>query len=186
MLTINDLKTGVVINLEGAPYEVVKYQHSKMGRGGAVLRTTLKNLLTGNNIERTFHGDEKFVPAGLERKKAQFLYRQGGDFVVMDTTTFDQFTIPGATVGFSANFIKDGQEVELQLFDGNAINLSLPTKMPFKITDSEPAVKGDSANNPTKNATLETGFVIKVPMFVSTGDTIVVDTRDGSYIERAK
>ncbi|AKM85046.1 MAG: elongation factor P, elongation factor P [candidate division Kazan bacterium GW2011_GWA1_50_15] len=186
MLTITDLKTGVVINLEGAPYEVVRYQHSKMGRGGAVLRTTLKNLITGNNIERTFHGDEKFAPAELERKKAQFLYRQGGDFVVMDTASFDQLVIPATTVGFAANFIKDGQEVDLLTFDSNPISLSLPFKMPFKVTESEPAVKGDSATNPMKNARLETGFTVRVPMFVSTGDTIIVDTRDGSYIERAK
>lgn len=186
MLSLNELKAGTVITIEGAPYEVVKYQHSKMGRGGAVLRTTLKNLITGNNIERTFHGDEKFAPAELERTTAQFLYRQGGDFVVMDTTTFDQFTIPAAMVGFAANFIKDGQTVELLTFESSPINLSLPTKMPFKVTQADMAVKGDSATNPMKNATLETGFVVRVPMFISTGDTILVDTRDGSYIERAK
>ena len=186
MLSLNDLKTGAVITIEGAPYEVVKYQHSKMGRGGAVLRTTLKNLITGNNIERTFHGDEKFMPAELERKTAQFLYRQGRGFVVMDTITFDQFTISAATVGFFANFIKDGQNVELLMFDGQSINLSLPLKMPFKVIESEPSVKGDSATNPMKNATIETGFTVRVPMFIKTGDTIIVDTRDGSYIERAK
>ena len=186
MLSLNDLKTGTTIEVEGAPYEVVKYQHSKMGRGGAVLRTTLRNLLTGNNIERTFHGEEKFNPVNLERRKAQFLYRQGTDFVFMDSQTFDQFNIAGTIISFANNFIKDGQEVELVFYNGAPININLPAKMPFKVTESEPAIKGDTATNPQKNITIETGFSLRAPMFINLGDTILVDTRDGSYIERAK
>ena len=186
MLSPTALKTGVVINIDNTPYEVVRYQHSKMGRGGAVVRTTLKNLVTGNNIERTFHGDEKILPAELERRKAQFLYRQGDDFVLMDSQTFDQFTIPAATVGFAANFLADGQTAELLMFSGNPINLSLPLKMPFKVVEADMAVKGDSATNPLKNSVIETGLTVRVPMFINTGDIILVDTRDGSYIERAK
>ncbi len=186
MLSLNDLKTGVNIELEGAPYEVVKYQHSKMGRGGAVLRTTLKNLLTGNNIERTFHGDEKFNPVNLERRKAQFLYRQGTDFVFMDSTTFDQFNIGGPIIGFASSFIKDGQEVDLVFYNGSPININLPAKMPFKVIEAEPAVRGDTATNPQKNITIETGMNLRAPMFINAGDTILVDTRDGSYLERAK
>ncbi len=186
MLSLNDLKTGVNIELEGAPYEVVKYQHSKMGRGGAVLRTTLKNLLTGNNIERTFHGDEKFNPVNLERRKAQFLYRQDTDFVFMDSTTFDQFNIGGPIIGFASSFIKDGQEVDLVFYNGSPININLPAKMPFKVIEAEPAVRGDTATNPQKNITIETGMNLRAPMFINAGDTILVDTRDGSYLERAK
>jgi len=186
MLSLNDIKTGVTIELEGAPYEVVKYQHSKMGRGGAVLRTTLKNLLTGNNIERTFHGEEKFNPVNLEHRKTQFLYRQGNDFMFMDSVTFDQFTISGTVISFASHFLKDGQEVDLVFYNGQPININLPTKMPFKVVESEPAVKGDTATNPQKNITIETGLVVRAPMFINTGDTILVDTRDGSYIERAK
>jgi len=186
MLSMTDLKTGVTINIEGAPYEVVKYQHSKMGRGGAVMRTTLKNLLTGNNIERTFRDSDKFDAADLAKSKAQFLYREGNGFVFMDSTTFDQFTIDAATIGFTSNFLTEGLEVELLMFNGNPINVNLPTKMVFTVAESEPAVKGDTANNPMKNATLETGLSVRVPMFVAAGDKLVIDTRDGAYVERAK
>ena len=186
MLSMTDLKTGVTITLEGAPYEVVKYQHSKMGRGGAVMRTTLKNLLTGNNIDRTFRDSDKFESADLKRSKAQYLYRDGESYVFMDSQTFEQFNIPSGTIGFGSNFLIEGQEIELLLFEGQPINIQLPTKMKFKITYAEPAIKGDTANNPSKNATTETGLELRVPMFINTGDDILVDTRDGSYVERAK
>ena len=151
-----------------------------------MLRTTLKNLITGNNIDKTFRGDEKIQPADVGKAQAQFLYRQGGDFVFMDSTTFEQFTIPATTIGFLANFLSDGQTVDLVTFNNNPINASLPMKMSFKIVEAEPAVKGDTANNPMKNVKLETGFELKAPMFVNAGDTIIVDTRDGTYIERGK
>ncbi len=186
MLSINDLKVGATVTLDGAPYQVVKAQHSRMGRGGAVMRTTLKNLITGNNVERTFHGDDKIEGADLSKRKAQYLYQDGGGYVFMDSTTFDQFTLDSSLIGFVSNFLKEGQEVELLTFQDNPITINLPTKMPFKVIDSEPAVKGDTANNPMKNATLETGLAVRVPMFVATGDSIIVDTRDGSYVERAK
>lgn len=186
MLSINNLKNGVVIDIDSTPFEVVKYQHIKQARGGAMLKTTLKNLLSGNNIEKTFRGDEKIQPADIGKSKAQFLYRQGGDFVFMDSETFEQFTIPATTIGFLANFMRDGQVVDLVVFNGNPINASLPAKMPFKVTEAEPAVKGDSANNPMKNIKIETGFELKTPMFINLGDTIIVDTRDGTYIERGK
>lgn len=185
MLDITDLKTGVIIELDNAPYEVVRYQHSKMGRGGAILRTTLKNLLTGANIERTFRGDsEKFAPADIARNKAQYLYQNGNDYTFMDSKTFDQFSIKGSVIGQNSNFLIEGQEVDLIYFNGNPISIQLPLKMKFKITRAEPAVKGDTVSNPSKNATIETGLTIKVPMFVKEGDTILVDTRDSSYLER--
>ncbi len=186
MLGMTDLKTGVVINLEGAPYEVVKYQHSKMGRGGAVMRTTLKNLLTGNNIERTFRDSDKFERADMARAKSQFLYKNGNDYVFMDLTSFEQFELPGTVLGFSGNFLTEGLEVDLLTFNGAAINVQLPSKMRFQVTEAEPAVKGDTANNPSKNITIETGLTLKAPMFVNQGDYILVDTRDASYIERTK
>lgn len=186
MLGMTDLKTGVIIDLEGVPHEVIKYQHSKMGRGGAVVRTTLKNLLSGNNIERTFRDSDKLAPADMKRKKSQFLYRQGNDFVFMDLDTFEQFEIPATTIAGSGDYLTEGLEVDLVFFNSQPINIQLPLKMKFKVTYAEPAVKGDTANNPSKNATIETGVNIRVPMFVNEGDMIVVDTRDGSYIERAK
>ncbi|MEZ4210623.1 MAG: elongation factor P [Patescibacteria group bacterium] len=186
MLGMNDLKTGVVINFNNAPHEVVKYQHSKMGRGGAVVRTTLKNLITGNNIENTFRDSDKLLPADMQRTKAQYLYRQGDDFMFMDMTSFEQFQIPGTVIAGAGDFLSEGLEVTIKLFEGKPINIELPAKMNFKVTYAEPAIKGDTANNPTKNATIETGLEIRVPMFINQGETIVVDTRDGSYIERAK
>jgi elongation factor P len=186
MLGMTDLKTGVIITIDGAPHQILKYQHSKMGRGGAVMRTTLKNLLTGNNIERTFRDSDKFPPSDMRRAKSQFLYKQGSGFVFMDSTTFEQFEIPGTVLGGTGDFITEGLEVDLVLFEGRPINVELPAKMKFKVIEAEPAVKGDTANNPSKNITIETGLSIKAPMFVNVGDLIVVDTRDGSYLERAK
>ncbi|MFH0912262.1 MAG: elongation factor P [Patescibacteria group bacterium] len=183
MLDITDLKTGVIIELEGAPYEVVRYQHTKLGRGGAILRTTLKNLLTGSNIERTFRS-EKFNEADISRSKAQFLYKDGGSFTFMDSKTFDQFDLKQEVLSHNANYLAEGREVELVYFNGNPISIQLPLKMKFKITQADPAVKGDTVTNPSKNATIETGLTLKVPMFVKEGDTILVDTRNGSYIER--
>ena len=185
MLDITDLKTGVIIELEDAPMEVVRYQHTKLGRGGAILRTTLKNLLTGANIERTFRGDsEKFMPADITRAKAQFLYQGGGNYTFMDSKTFEQFNLKQEVLGNNANFLVEGQEVDLVYFNGNPISIQLPMKMKFKITQADMATKGDTVTNPSKNAVLETGLKIRVPMFVKEGDTILVDTRDGSYIER--
>ena len=183
MLDITDLKTGVIIELEGAPYEVVRYQHTKLGRGGAILRTTLKNLLTGANIERTFRS-EKFNEADMSRGKAQFLYQGGGNYTFMDSKTFEQFNLKQEMLGANVNYLVEGQEVELVYFNGNPISIQLPLKMKFKITQADPAVKGDTVTNPSKSATIETGMTIKVPMFVKEGDTILVDTRNGSYIER--
>jgi len=183
MLDITDLKTGVIIELEGAPMEVVRYQHTKLGRGGAILRTTLKNLLTGANVERTFRS-EKFNEADITRGKAQFLYKDGNSFTFMDSKTFEQFNLQQNIVGRNANFLVEGKELELIYFNGNPISIELPMKMKFKVVQADLAVKGDTVTNPSKNATLETGLAIKVPMFVKEGDTILVDTRDSSYIER--
>ena len=183
MLDITDLKTGVIIELEGAPYEVVRYQHTKMGRGGAILRTTLKNLLTGANVERTFRS-EKFNEADITKSKAQYLYKDGGSFTFMDSKSFEQFNLRQDILGNTADYLVEGREVELVYFNGNPISIQLPLKMKFKITQADPAVKGDTVTNPSKNATLETGMKIRVPMFVKEGDAILVDTRNGSYIER--
>ena len=186
MLSITDLKTGVVIDIDGAPFEVIKYQHAKMGRGGAILRTTLKNLITGANLEKTFKGDSKFNTADINKNKAQFLYREGNDYLFMDTVTFDQFPLSQEVLGRNINFLIEGQEINIKYFNKRPIDVELPLKMKFKVTQAEPAVKGDSVGNPTKNATIETGLQVKVPLFVKIGDTILVDTRTNGYIERTQ
>ena len=185
MLDINDLKTGVVIDMDGVPFEVTKYQHAKLGRSGAILRTTLKNLLTGANIEKTFKGDAKFVPADIEKNKAQFLYQEGTGYVFMDSNSFEQFIISQEILHRNANFLREGIIIDVTHFNGQPINIVLPLKMKFKIINADPAIKGDTVNNPSKNAEIEIGLKLKVPMFVKTGDIILVDTRDGSYIEKA-
>jgi elongation factor P len=184
MLDLNQVKTGAILDLDGSPFEVVKYQHSKQGRGGAILRTTLKNLLTGANVEKTFRGDAKFELADMRRGKVQFLYRESNNFMFMDSATFDQFAISRDILGEQINFLTEGLDVEVMYFQDQPINISLPLKMRFKVIESEPAVKGDTVTNPSKNAKIETGMELKVPMFINTGDTIMVDTRDGSYLER--
>ncbi|MBU1083397.1 elongation factor P [Patescibacteria group bacterium] len=184
MLDLNQVKTGTILDLDGAPFEVVKYQHAKLGRGGAILRTTLKNLLTGANIEKTFRGDAKFELADIRRGKVQFLYREGNNFLFMDSATFDQFPIGKEILGGQTNFLTEGLEVEVVYFRDLPININLPMKMKFKVVDAEPAVKGDTITNPSKNAKIETGMAIKVPMFINNNDFILVDTRDGTYIER--
>jgi len=184
MLDLNQVKTGAILDLDGAPFEVVKYQHTKLGRGGAILRTTLKNLLTGANVEKTFRGDAKFDLTDVHRGKAQFLYQEGNDFVFMNTSSFDQFNIAREILGGQINYLTEGLEVDITYFKNQPINISLPLKMPFKIIEADPAVKGDTVTNPSKNARIETGMSLKVPMFINTGDTVLVDTRDGAYIER--
>lgn len=184
MLDLNQVKAGAILDLDGAPFEVVKYQHTKLGRGGAILRTTLKNLLTGANIEKTFRGDAKFELADVHRGKVQFLYREGNNFLFMDSTTFDQFSIAREILGGQINFLTEGLEVEVTYYQNQPISITLPMKMKFKVIESEPAVKGDTVTNPLKNAKIETGMELKVPMFIHTGDTILVDTRNHAYIER--
>ncbi|MEI6040001.1 MAG: elongation factor P [Candidatus Berkelbacteria bacterium] len=185
MLTISDLKIGTRVLFNDNPCIVVYSEHSKQGRAGAVLRCKLKNLLNGATVEHTFAGAEKLEEADLQTKKAQFLYREGNQFFFMDSESFEQFELNKTQIGESADFLKDGEEVDLLYFNGNPINIQLPIKMTFKITYTEPGFKGNTATNVLKPATIETGAEVKVPIFVKEGDLIVVDTRSGSYVERA-
>jgi len=184
--SIADLKVGTLIELEGAPHIVVKAQHAKLGRGGAMLRTTLKNLKTQAQFERTFKGDEKFLPAQLERRKAQVLFSDKAGFTsFMDAKSFEQFVLDREKLQDSRFFLKEGETVEILYFNNQPLKVALPIKMNFRVTDAEPNVKGDSATTPMKNATVETGYTLKVPIFIKVGDIITIDTRDGSYVERA-
>ena len=185
MLTINDLKVGTKFIFNDQPYVVTGSEHSKQGRAGGILRAKMKNLITGASIEHTFAGAEKVEEANLETKKAQFLYRDGNQFFFMDAVSFDQFELGNSQIGTLADFLKDGEEVDFLYFDGKPINIQLPIKMKFKITYTEPGFRGNTATNVLKPATIETGGEIKVPIFIKEGDVIIVDTRTGTYVERA-
>lgn len=185
MIGINELKNGTVFEHEGQPWLVLEYQHSKMGRGGAVLRTKIKNLLSGSIVNKTFQGSDKFESVQLERKKAQYLYEDEAGFVFMDEVTYDQFTLDRETVGNTPKYIKEGDTIQLQFYKGRPINIDLPIKVKLKVTEAPQADKGNTATGASKQITLETGLTVQGPMFIKEGDTIVVDTRDGSYVERA-
>lgn len=184
MLDINALKIGTKIIYNGQPMQVVFAQHSKLGRGGGILRAKIKNLCDGSTIEHTFAGAEKLEEAELETKKAQFLYKAEDKFFFMDSGTFEQFELSKKQVGDLARFLKDGEPVDILYFDDEPINIQLPIKIKLKITYTEPGFRGNTASTVTKPATLETGTQINVPLFIKENDEIIVDTRTGEYVER--
>lgn len=185
MYGITDLKTGTKFLYNNEPHEVMTYQHSKTGRQGGVMRTRLKNLLTGAIFERTFRGNDKFEPADVSQGKAQYLYSDGQTYNFMDSESYEQFAIPQSVIGDATSFLKEGMECQFIRFDGRAIGIDLPIKVTYEIKETEPGIKGDTAQGGSKAAIIETGAKITVPLFINQGDKIVVDTRDGRYIERA-
>jgi elongation factor P len=180
----NDLKNGLVLNLDGQLWTVVEFQHVKPGKGGAFVRTTLKNVLTGKVVDKTFNAGTKVETATVDKRSMTFLYREGDDFVFMDGETFDQLTIPEATVGDAANFLLDNAEATVAVHEGVALYIELPVSVELLISHTDPGLQGDRATGGTKPATLETGAEIQVPLFVTTGEKIKVDTRDGRYLGR--
>jgi len=185
MLGLTDLKTGTKFLYNGEPHEVMSYQHSKTARAGAVMRTKLKNMITGSVIDKTFRGNEKFDEANVVREKGQFLYADQGKYFFMNMENYDQYEISGNILGEKANYLKEGMEVEVNKYEGRAIGVDIPIKVVFSISETQPGVKGDTAQGGSKPAKIETGAMITVPLFVNEGDKIVVDTRTGSYVERA-
>lgn len=186
MLGITDLKTGVTIDLQGDPFIVLDYQHSKMGRGGAVLRTKLRNLKTGAVVDLTFKGSDKFEEAILERKTCNYLYAEGDQHHFMDSESFEQFSMSSEAIGPKARFLREGLDLQVLFYEGKSVSVVLPVKMDFEVTHTEPGVRGDTATGGTKPATLETGAVITVPLFIKIGERIRVNTDEGTYVERAK
>ena len=185
MLTINDLKIGTKITFNNEPYVVIFAQHSKQGRAGGIMRTKIKSLITGAIIEKTFAGAEKLQAAELETQKAQYLYSSSEGYHFMNSKDFEQFSLSQKQLSDTTKFLKEGGEVDIIYFQGNPININLPIKMDFEVTYTEPGFKGNTASTVTKPATLETGAQINVPLFIKTGDKIVLDTRTGEYVERA-
>jgi len=186
MASTSDFRNGLVINLDGDLYTIVYFQHVKPGKGGAFVRTKLKNVKTGRVIDRTFRSGEKVEDVRLERKQAQFLYNDGSQFVFMDTNSYEQILVNTETVGDTANFLIETMEVELLMHGTEAIGVDLPIFVELKIVKTDPGVRGDTASGGSKPATLESGAVIQVPLFIEEGETVKVDTRTGDYVERVK
>ena len=185
-LSITDLKKGRVFQLDGVPFKVVEYSQKVMGRGGSIVNVRIKSLLDGKVLDKTFKGNEQLEYADITNQSVQYLYTDGKALHLMDPASFEQFEVPSELVGEATSYIKEGDTVSLQLFEGNPISVELPKNVPLKVTYADSVVKGDTSSAITKDATVETGIVIKVPAFIKTGDTISVDTSTGTYRERVK
>jgi len=184
-VSTNDLKNGMSLDLPEGLFSVVEFQHVKPGKGGAFVRTKLKNLRSGAVIERTYRADEKLEQAIVEKRDMQFLYRDGADFVFMDTTSYDQLTASPDSLGDAPNYLKEGDEANLQMYNSEIVGVDLPAAVELTVTETEPGIQGDRVSGARKPATLQTGLVVQVPLFVNTGDAIKVDTRSGEYLTRA-
>jgi elongation factor P len=183
--TTNDLKNGMTLNLDGQLWTVVDFQHVKPGKGGAFVRTRLKNVLSGKVVDRTFNAGVKVETASVDKREMQYLYREGEDFVFMDTQDYDQPRIPAATVGDAANYLLEEQMAVVAFNNGVPLYVELPAAVELTITQTDPGVQGDRSTGGTKPATLETGAQIQVPLFITTGEKVKVDTRTGDYLGRA-
>lgn len=181
-----DLKKGTVVQLDGKPYRVTEYGQKVMGRGGSIVNVKLKNLIDGSVIPKTFKGQDKIEPAEVTNKSVQYLYSDGDDFHFMDPQSFEQFQLGSDVVDTAASYLKEGDELNLQFFGDKVINVELPKNLFLEITYTEDVVKGDTTSSVLKDATLETGLVIKVPAFIKVGDIVSVDTTTGEYRERKK
>ena len=185
MASTNDLKNGMVLDLDGQLWSVVQFQHVKPGKGGAFVRTTLKNVLSGKVVDRTFNAGTKVETATVDKRSMTYLYREGDDFVFMDSETYEQVPVPAGTVGDGAGYLLENNEVVVAIHDGTPLYVELPTSVELVIEQTDPGLQGDRSTGGTKPATLETGATIQVPLFVSTGEKVKVDTRDGRYLGRA-
>jgi elongation factor P len=185
MLSISDLKVGTTITYNGAPYQMLKAEHSKTARSAAVLRAKLKNLITGQVLEQTFQPSDQFEPADLSRKPANYQYEDESGYVFMDNETYDQFTLSKEAVGDNANYFKEGDDVTVMSFEGKPMSVEMPAKVDLLVVESPPGIKGDTAGNATKKVKLESGYEVSVPLFINQGDKIRVNTVSGEYVERA-
>ncbi|HWQ59856.1 MAG TPA: elongation factor P [Candidatus Fimivivens sp.] len=185
MLGLSDIKTGKKIVWDGQPFVVLDYQHSKTGRAGAVMRTKLKNILTGATIEYTFQDKDKFEEAETAKSSAQYLYREGDEYQFMDGESYEQFALQSDVLGDAAKYLIEGTDVTVLNYGGRAINVELPVKMEFSVKEAPPGIKGDTASGGDKVVTLENGLKLTVPLFISAGDRVIVNTEKGAYVSRA-
>ena len=180
----SQFKNGLKIELDGQPYVIIYFQHVKPGKGGAFVRTKVKNLLSGKQFDRTFRAGEKCGEADIEERRMQYLYRDGDGLVFMDQTSFDQLPIPEDVIGDQQKFIQENMEVEVLFWKNKPVNIELPAFVEAVVTHSDPGLKGDTSSGATKPATVDTGATVKVPLFINEGDKLRIDTRTGEYVER--
>ena len=184
-ININDIKNGMTIIIDGNLCQIVEFQHVKPGKGSAFVRMKLKNLRTGAIVENSYNTNIKIERARVEHNPMQFLYADGDNYVFMNTETYDQVEVPVSKLEYEKKFIKEGMEIKLDYYDGELLGVTLPEKVEYEIIETEPAVKGNTTNNAMKDATIETGYVVKVPMFISQGEHIIISSNDGKYSSRA-
>jgi len=182
--TTNDIKNGTVLKLEGQLWNIIEFQHVKPGKGGAFVRTKMRNVMSGKVVDKTFNAGLKIETATVDRRDYQYLYQDGADFVFMDTCDYHQITVSGATVGAATNFMLENQMVNIAIHEGTPLYIELPPSVVLEITYTEPGLQGDRSSAGTKPATLETGYEIQVPLFIENNTKVKVDTRDGSYLGR--
>ena len=185
MINSTDFRTGLTIEIDGGVWQIVDFQHVKPGKGAAFVRTKIKNVETGAVVERTFNPNEKMPAAHLETQNMQYLYEDGGMYTFMNTETYEQTELNTETLGDALNYLKENMEVNLQTFKGRIIGISLPNSVNLQVTECEPSVKGNTATGATKMAKLETGYEVRVPLFINEGEVLQIDTRTGQYIGRA-
>lgn len=185
MASTNDLKNGMVLSLDGVLWSVVKFQHVKPGKGGAFVRTTLKNVLSGKIVDKTFNAGTKVETATVDKRTMQYLYADGDDHVFMDLETYDQISVTETTVGDAKDFMLEEAEVTVGMHEGNPLYVELPPSVELEVTHTEPGLQGDRSSGGTKPATVQTGASVNVPLFITNGEKIKVDTRDGKYLSRA-
>ena len=184
-ININDIKNGMTIIIDGNLCTIQEFQHVKPGKGPAFVRIKLKNLRTGSTVEQTFNTNIKVTKAHIDKNQVQFLYMSGDNFVFMNNETYEQIEVPRKILGDDAEYVKEGVDISIDFYEGEIIGITLPEKIEYKVIETTEAVKGNTTNNAQKDATIETGKVIKVPLFISEGESIIVTTRDGKYAGRA-
>ncbi|RLL48105.1 elongation factor P [Oceanobacillus piezotolerans] len=185
MISVNDFKTGLTIEVDGDIMQVIEFQHVKPGKGAAFVRSKLRNLRNGNIQEKTFRGGEKVGKAHIENKKMQYLYASGNAHAFMDMNTYEQIEIPAEQIEYQLKFMKENMEVNVISYEGEILGVDLPNNVELEVIETEPGIKGDTASGGSKPATVETGHVVQVPFFVNKGDVLVINTSDGKYVSRA-
>jgi elongation factor P len=185
MISVNDFRTGLTIELDNDVWQVMEFQHVKPGKGAAFVRSKLRNLRNGNIQERTFRAGEKVPRAMVETREMQYLYESGGEYTFMDNETYEQITLPKERLEYESNFLQENMNIQIMIYKGETIGIQLPNTVELEVVETEPGIKGDTATGGSKPAKLSTGFTVQVPLFINEGDRLIIDTRSGEYVSRA-